>query len=109
MLRIEHTWEGVDQPHDEKKAGSPWFYVSTYREFHNGLILALQELEKYSSLIAELELPSSPYEKETKRLKRMIDWGKEKFKGSQDKEYDEITLSGVSYGSLRSEERRVGK
>lgn len=101
MIKIEHTWDGIEQPHNENVAGSSWFYVSTYREYHTGLILALKELDKYSSIITELGLRSSPYDKEIKRLKRMIDWGEEKFKGVQDEDNDEITLSGASYGSLR--------
>ena len=39
-MKIRYTWDNVDQPHDEKIAGSPWFYISTYQEFHNRLIVA---------------------------------------------------------------------
>jgi hypothetical protein len=101
-MKIRHTWENIDQPQDEQIAGSPWFYVSTYREFHAGLVAALQELEKYSSLVAELELESSPYEKEIRRLKRMMEWGKERLEQkNEEPAFDEITISGVTWRSLR--------
>ena len=98
-MKIRHTWESVDQPDDEQGAGSPWFYVSSYKEFHKGLILAQQELEKYSILVNELELKASPYEKEIKRIKMMIEWGEEHLKGKE--QDDDIFISGVTYGSLR--------
>jgi hypothetical protein len=98
-MKIRHTWENVDQPDDEQGAGSPWFYVSSYKEFHKGLILAQQELEKYSTLVNELELKASPYEKELKRIKRMIEWGEEHLKGKR--QDDDIYINGVTYGSLR--------
>ena len=100
-MEIKYTWEGVKQHPDEQTAGSPWFYVETYREFHKGLKIAIQELEKYSSLIQEIELESSPYEQEILRLKRMIEWGEELLKDTEKSKFDEITLSGVSWGSLR--------
>lgn len=101
-MKIQYTWESVEQPHDEQTAGNPWFYISSYKEFHNGLRIALEELKKYSSLIAELGLESSPYDKETRRLDRMIEWGEERLKGKEAKlPFDEITLSGVTWGTLR--------
>ena len=101
-MHIHHTWENVEQPHDAQIAGSPWFYISTYQEFHKGLIVALQELEKYSVLINELELESSPFDKEKHRLEMMIKWGEERLnKRDKQSAFDEIVVSGASYGSLR--------
>jgi hypothetical protein len=101
-MEIRHTWVGIEQPHDDQTAGSPWFYISSYREFQKGLILALQEVEKYSELINELELEFSPFEKEKQRLNRMIKWGEDRLqKSGQTSDYDEIVVSGVTYGSLR--------
>ena len=101
-MEIRHTWVGIEQPQDEQTAGSPWFYISSYREFQKGLILALQEVEKYSALTKELELEFSPFEKEKQRLNRMIEWEEDRLKKSgQTSDDDEIVLSGVTYGSLR--------
>lgn len=100
-MEIEKTWETVKQPPDQKTAGSPWFWVTTYREFHEGLKSIVQELEKYSSLAESLELESSPYEKEIKRLKGMIEWGEKRLGAEADQTFGEITIDGVSYGSLR--------
>ena len=71
-MKISYTWENVDQPDDEKIAGIPWLYISTYQEFHNGLVASRQELQKYSALIDEFELESSTYDKEKRRLEMMI-------------------------------------
>lgn len=100
-MEIEKTWETVKQPPDEKTAGSPWFWVTTYKEFHEGLKSIVQELEKYSGLAESLELESSPYEKEIKRLKDMIDWGEKRLGAEASQSLREITVNGVSYGSLR--------
>jgi hypothetical protein len=94
-MEIRHTWVGIEQPHDDQTAGSPWFYISSYREFQKGLILALQEVEKYSDLIKELELEFSPFEKEKQRLNRMIEWGEDRLKKSgQTSDYGEIRSIG---------------
>ena len=100
-MEIEKTWEKVKQPHDEKTAGSPWFYTETYKEFHEGLKSMVQELEKYSDLAESLELESSPYEKEIRKLKGMIDWGEKRLGAEESHSFGEITVDGVSYGSLR--------
>ena len=89
-MEIEKTWETVKQPPNEKTAGSPWFWVTTYKEFHEGLKSIVQELEEYSSLAESLELESSPYEKEIGRLKRMIDWGEKKFGEDESQSFREI-------------------
>lgn len=100
-MEIEKTWEKVKQPRDEQTAGSPWFWIETYKEFHEGLKSMFQELEKYSTLAESLELESSPYEKEIKRLKGMIDWGEKRLGSGESQSFGEITVEGVSYGSLR--------
>ncbi len=100
-MEIEKTWETVKQPPDEESAGSPWFWVTTYKEFHEGLKSIVQELEQYSELAESLELESSPYEKEIGRLKGMIDWGEKKLGAEASQSFGEITVNGVSYGSLR--------
>jgi len=61
----------------------------------------VQELEKYSDLAKSLELESSPYEKEIRRLKGMIEWGEKRFGTEEGQPSGEITIDGVSYGSLR--------
>ncbi|RJX28717.1 MAG: hypothetical protein C4525_15855 [Desulfarculus sp.] len=100
-MEIQKTWEKVKQPRDEATAGSPWFWLETYKEFQEGLICLLKELEKYTALAASLELESSPYEKEIGRLKRMIDWGEKEIAARERDSSGEITIIGVSYGSLR--------
>lgn len=100
-MKIEKTWENVEQPPDEKTAGSPWFWLETYKEFHEGLKSIVKELETYSGLAESLELESSPYDKEIRRLKGMIDWGEKKFGTDEGQSLGEITVDGVSYGSLR--------
>lgn len=100
MSEIVNTWDGIEQPHDEKIAGNPWFYVQSYREFQSGLEELCEELSKYSKYIEELNLESSAFDKETRRLIRMIEWGKERLQKTVEP-YDEITIGGVSYGSLR--------
>jgi hypothetical protein len=99
-MMSKKPWDGIEQPPDEGRAGSPWFYVSTYKEFQEGLKIILKELEKHSSLITDLGLASSPYEKEKKRLTTMIEWGEEHLKG-KNFDHDDIYINGVSYGSLR--------
>jgi hypothetical protein len=81
--RILHTWDGVDQPVDEEIAGSPWLYISTYQEFHAGLLAARGELDDYSTLIAEIGLESSPYAEDENWLQWMINWGEQKLKENE--------------------------
>jgi hypothetical protein len=99
-MKISPTWEDKEQPDDNKVAGSPWFYISTYKEYQEGLKVALHELSKHSYLLQELELKSSPYEQEINTLTTMIDWGKEKIENITS-DYDLVILAGVTYGSLR--------
>ena len=47
---------------DDATAGSPWFYVETYRTFQAGLIKLLDEITKFDSFVKELDLSESPYE-----------------------------------------------
>ncbi len=101
-MKIPVTWEGVDQPPDERTAGNPWFWMATYREFHDGLKTALARLKDWSSVAQELDLQSSPYREEVEKLEQMISWGEERLKGGTESSLPHIRVRGVSYGSLRS-------
>jgi len=97
-------WEGIEQPSDDATAGSPWFYIQTYEIYQDGLISLLKELNKYIEIADELGIAASPFKKEIDRVKQMIEWGDERLKvahGSHGGKYDTISLSQVSYGSLR--------
>lgn len=100
-MKIPVTWEGVDQPPDERTAGDPWFLKTTYREFHEGLKTALARLKEWSSIAQELDLESSPYREELERLEQIISWGEERLKGGTESSLPHIMVKGVSYGSLR--------
>src|SRR5262245_46963879 len=99
-MQIPNTWDSIEQPSDDQRAGDPWVYDETYREFQEGLKLALEELEHYTELASDLRLKSSPYDSHVERLHRMIEWGEERL-SNVSSTGGEIRLSGVSYGSLR--------
>lgn len=84
---------------DDSTAGSPWFYVETYRTFQNGLKMLLDEIIKFDTIVKELDLSESPYEYDKNRIKQMIDYLKDELNKKSD--YDTVVISGASYGSLR--------
>lgn len=84
---------------DDAAAGSPWFYVETYRTFQGGLKILLEEITKFDTIIKELDLSESPYENDKQRIKQMIDYVEDNLNKKSD--YDTIVIAGVSYGSLR--------
>jgi hypothetical protein len=92
------TWEGREQPRDDQNAGNVWFWAATYREFQEGLKLALERLKRFDDVARELDLQASPYDEEVERLETMIEWGEERLKSSGT---SRITVAGVSYGLLR--------
>jgi hypothetical protein len=94
-------WDGVDQPPDETVAGSPWFFVDAYAEFQKGLDALLSELEKHRNAVKLLGLESPPYDEEVARIRGMIDWGKERLDAMNGSPRASITVSGVTFGSLR--------
>lgn len=96
-----NPWDNVEQPSDDAVVGSPWFYVETYREFQKGLEALLAELESHRNIVQLLGLTSSPYENEVRRIRGMVDWGKERLQSDKQSSHAEITVSGASYGSLR--------
>ncbi len=96
-----YPWDKIDQPADNTVAGSPWFYVDTYREFQRGLEALLAELERHRKVVEFLELTSSPYEEEVGRIARMVEWGKERLDVASLPKHAEITVNGVTFGSLR--------
>lgn len=96
-----NPWDGVEQPPDEKVAGSPWFFVDVYADFQKGLNALLSELEKHRNAIQLLGLESPPYDEEVARIRNMVEWGKERLDGTKDSPRDSITVNGVTFGSLR--------
>lgn len=96
-----YPWDSVPQPSDDSVAGSPWFYVETYLEFQKGLEALLAELEGHRSTVQLLGLTSSPYEKEVNRIHRMVEWGKERLDTNNLLPHAEVTVNGVTFGSLR--------
>lgn len=94
-------WDGLEQPPDETVAGSPWFFVDAYAEFQKGLTALLSELENYRNAVQLLGLESPPYDEEVARIRRMVDWGKERLDGTKASPRDSITINGVTFGSLR--------
>ena len=95
------TWAGVEQPSDDAGAGSPWFFLETYIEFHQGLRDLLQELERHRQLVQQLGLSASPYEEEVDHLRGMLEWGEAKIKEKKNDSRGMIVVNGVSFGSLR--------
>lgn len=98
-MQIPITWEDVPQPNDDTTAGNVWFYVDTYREYHEGLKLVLERLKKFSDIAAELELKSSPYDKELGRVTRLVEWGEERL--ADPRNSGEVRITGASYKTLR--------
>ena len=98
-MQIPKTWENIPQPDDDKTVGDVWFYVDTYREYHEGLKLALERLKTFSDVAKELELTSSPYDKEVGRLTRIVEWGEERLKDPEHR--GDVTIGGASYKTLR--------
>lgn len=96
-----NPWDNVQQPSDDLVAGSPWFYVETYLEFQKGLEALLAELERHRKVVELLGLTSSLYENEVDRIRRMVEWGKERLNSGSQLRHAEITVSGVTFGSLR--------
>lgn len=94
-------WDKVDQPSDDAVAGSPWFYIDIYREFQKGLEALLAELERHRKVVELLGLTSSPYEEEVGRIGRMVEWGKERLDIDTQPRNAEISINGVTFGSLR--------
>ena len=94
-------WDGIDQPSDETVAGSPWFFVDAYAEFQKGLDALLSELEKHRNAVKLLGLESPPYDEEVARIRGMVDWGKERLDATNGSPRASITVSGVTFGSLR--------
>lgn len=97
----ENPWDSVEQRPDDERAGNPWFFAETYREFHCGLESLLKELEHHRKAVEELGLSASPFEEEVDYLRGMADWGKEKLAVIGDSSRGTITVNGVSYRSLR--------
>jgi hypothetical protein len=94
---IPNTWDGVKQPSDDAVAGGVWFWKDTYRAFHEGLKIALEEFQNFSEIASQLQLESSPYEKDMNHLERIVSWGEEKLKGN----HPDVTISGASFLTLR--------
>jgi hypothetical protein len=97
----KNPWDGVEQPSDDKVAGSPWFYLETYLEFHQGLGDLLTELERHRELVQQLGLAVSPYEEEVDYVRGMREWGEEKIKEKKESRSGMIVVNGVTFGSLR--------
>lgn len=96
-----NPWDGVEQLSDDAIAGSPWFFVDTYVEFQKGLEALLKELESHQSVVQLLGLESSPYEEEVGLIRSMASWGKERLDATKGSPRSSITVSGVTFGSLR--------
>lgn len=94
-------WDNIEQPSDDAVAGSPWFYLETYLEFHQGLRDLLTELERHRALVQQLGLTKSPYEEEVDYLRGMLEWGEEKIKEKRENRSGMILVNGVTFGSLR--------
>ena len=94
-------WDGVEQPLDETVAGSPWFYVGTYTEFQKGLEALLSELESHRNVVERLGLESPPYDEEVNRIRGMANWGQGLLDAAKGSPRATVTVSGVTFGSLR--------
>lgn len=94
---IPNTWDAVKQPSDDAASGDVWFWKETYRGFHDGLKIALEEFQKFSKIAIQLQLESSPFEKDLNRLERLVSWGEEKLNDNQ----PDVTIGGASFLTLR--------
>ena len=75
MVTMNHTWNGVEQPLDEKQED---FCVREwqYRFLQQGLEVLLEKIGELNRQAKALEIQASPYGEEVDYLERMIQWGK---------------------------------
>jgi hypothetical protein len=100
--RIENTWENSDQPPDNGKAGDPFYYYKNYKLFQCGLTMLRDALsERLKDLLKKFDLGESLYREEEGILNQMIEWGNKELSNISGSDFSEITVSGVSFRSLR--------
>jgi len=97
---MEKTGQEYKEVNDNQTVGSVWFYIKTYRFFHEGLKLLLTELSRFDEVFKAFELKESPFEDEKRYIQNMIEYGEEWLSAKKD-EYSEILVHGISYSSLR--------
>lgn len=97
----EYPWDSIEQPPDDDRAGSPWFFAGTYQEFQRGLESLLAELEQHRNAVERIGLTASPFEEEVDYLRGMVEWGSEKLASMGNPPRGTVTVDGVSYRSLR--------
>ena len=94
---------------DDSIAGETWFYVETLEIFKRGLEDLLEEISKYETMIKELELDETPYDKDKRTIERMIQYIDGELKKTQG-DYDaKFTWIDSAYKSKEKAELEKSK